>query len=239
MAVRIRVVRAGILRNIKAELPGVGVTLIVGPNGAGKTTLLKLVAGLVPGRASIEVNGVRLDRLPPEERRVGYVPQSLGLFRHMTVYDNIAYGLRARGLREDEVAERVEAVAEKLGITHLLNRMPWSLSGGEAQRVAIARILVLPDLRIMLFDEAFDHIDPDTRRELLQLVSLEAERRRIPLLLVTHHPREALEYMDVKALLELRRGQLVRLVRGLDSVEEALQKAATATAAAAQLAGRQ
>jgi ABC-type sugar transport system ATPase subunit len=213
VAVRVRVVRAGILRNIDVVLPGTGVTLVLGPNGAGKTTLLKLIAGLIRGRAIVEVNGVRLDRLPPEERRVGYVPQNLGLFRHMTVYDNIAYGLRARGFSEREVAERVEAIAERLGIAHLLNRMPWSLSGGEAQRVALARILVLPDLRIMLLDEAFDRIDPDTRRKLLQLASLEAERRSIPVLLVTHHPREALEHMDVKAVLWLERGRLVRLVK--------------------------
>jgi ABC-type sugar transport system ATPase subunit len=227
LAVRIRVVKAGILRDIDVQLPGVGVSLILGPNGAGKTTLLKVIAGLMHAKAVVEVNGVRLDKLPPEERMVGYVPQSLGLFRHMSVYDNIAYGLRARGLGEDEVFNRVVAIAKKLGIMHLLNRKPWSLSGGEAQRVAVARVLVLPDLRIMLFDEAFDHIDASTRRELLQLVSLEAKRRRIPVLLVTHHPKEALEYMDVKAILELRNGRLVRLVEVFKDREMDLEVNAT------------
>ncbi len=211
MALRARIVRGGILRGVELTLPGTGVTLVVGPNGAGKTTLLRVIAGLVRAEAYIEVNGVRMDHLPPEERRVGYVPQSLGLFRHMTVYENIAYGLRARGLHGEEVRRRVERVASKLGISHLLHRMPWSLSGGERQRVALARVLVLDDLRVMLLDEAFDSIDQDTRRRLLQMVSLEAERRGIPVLLVTHHPWEAMEYMDVKAVVELRRGRLVKV----------------------------
>ena len=208
MGLHIRIHRAGILRNISLDLPGNGVILVLGPNGAGKTTLLKTIAGVIKADAEIILDGTPLHILPPSKRMIGYVPQNLALFRHMSVYDNIAYGLRARHLPENLVEKRVREITAKLGIQHLLARMPWQLSGGEQQRVALARALVL-DTRLLLLDEAFDHIDEETRTELMRLVSNEAEKRRMPVIMVTHHPSEAKKHMNVKAIVKLRQGRLV------------------------------
>ncbi|BEP16689.1 hypothetical protein PYJP_00410 [Pyrofollis japonicus] len=220
MAVYINVRRAGILRNVELNLPGKGVTLLLGPNGAGKTTLLKTIAGVIRADAEIIVNGVELHVLPPSRRRVAYVPQSLALFNHMAVYDNIAYGLRARGLGEKEVRERVLALADMLRVTHLLSRMPWMLSGGEKQRVAIARALAI-DARMLLLDEAFDHIDAESRRALMTYIS-EYAAEKMPVILVTHHPEEAMRHMDVKAVVRLVEGRLheIRYTRGSEPWRE-------------------
>ncbi len=218
MGLHIRIRRAGILRDISLDLPSCGVILVLGPNGAGKTTLLKTIAGVVKADAEIILNSTPLHKLPPSKRMIGYVPQNLALFRHMSVYDNIAYGLRARRLPENLVEERVREIAARLGIQHLLARMPWQLSGGEQQRVALARALVL-DTKLLLLDEAFDHIDEETRSELMRLVSSEAEQRKIPVIMVTHHPSEARKHMNVKAIVKLRDGRLV-------SVENLVEAAA-------------
>ena len=207
MGLHIRIRRAGILRNIRLDLPGSGVVLVVGPNGAGKTTLLKTIAGVIRADAEIVFNGLALHMLPPSKRMVGYVPQNLALFRHMSVYDNIAYGLRARHVPKETVQEKVLGIAEKLCITHLLAKMPWQLSGGEQQRVALARALVI-DSRILLLDEAFDHIDEETRIELMRLVARESGTRKIPVIMVTHHPSEALRHMNVAAIVRLDKGRV-------------------------------
>jgi len=217
MGLHIHIRRAGILRDISLDLPGDGVILVLGPNGAGKTTLLKTIAGVIKADAEIILNGTPLHGLPPSKRMIGYVPQNLALFRHMSVYDNIAYGLRARHLPQDLVEKRVREIAARLGIQHLLARMPWQLSGGEQQRVALARALVL-DTRLLLLDEAFDHIDEETRVELMRLVSNEAGQRKIPVIMVTHHPSEAKQYMNVKAVVKLRDGRLVSMEKLTEAV---------------------
>ena len=228
MALHIHVRRAGILRNIRLDLPSTGVTLVVGPNGAGKTTLLKTIAGIVRADAEIVLDGVRLHELPPQDRRIGYVPQGLALFRHMSVYDNIAYGLRARRLPESLVRDRVEGIAALMGISHLLDRMPWQLSGGERQRVALARALVV-DARLLLLDEAFDHIDEETRIELMRLVSRESLSRGIPVIMVTHHPGEAKRHMSVKAVVRLRGGRLESLEKIVEAMTICREKEAQTT----------
>jgi len=139
--------------------------VVLGRSGAGKTTLLHALAGFVtPSSGRIVVEGVDVTREPPERRGVVIVPQSYALFPHMTVFDNIAFGLRVRGVPKSVVEREVRVIAERLGIEHLLNRYPHQLSGGEAQRVALARALVTKP-RLLLLDEPFSNLDPGVRVE--------------------------------------------------------------------------
>lgn len=189
---------------LEAELAGNAQPVaIVGPNGSGKTTLLRVVAGAHPAaEGRIEVAGrvlfdasVGID-LPPERRRVGYVPQGHGLFPHMTAARNVAFGAGAGQGAETgarAVRRRVAALLETVGCAHLADRRPSEISGGESQRVALARALAAaPD--ILLMDEPLSAMDALARRELrASLARYLAEWRR-PALVVTH------DLLDLRAL---------------------------------------
>ncbi len=146
--------------------------VILGPTGAGKTVLLETIAGIHrPLRGRVLIDGVDVTDLPPEKRGIGFVYQDAMLFPHLNVFENIAFGLRLRSRRGDassdrQIRERVYAVSELLGITHLHHRKPERLSGGERQRVALARALVIAP-RLLLLDEPLAALDPASR-ELLQ-----------------------------------------------------------------------
>jgi len=160
------------------------------PSGAGKTTLLDLVAGLRrPDRGRIAIGGILLFDsdagvdLPPEGRRLGYVFQDRRLFPHLSVRDNLFYG---RGAGD---AAAPEPLLDLLGIGHLLDRWPATLSGGEAQRVAIGRAL-LSSPRALLFDEPLAHLDRARRDEVLGLISRLRDETKLPMLYVTHDASE-------------------------------------------------
>ena len=134
---------------------------IVGPTGSGKSLLLETIAGVyIPDSGKITLMGKDITFTPPEKRGVGMVYQDCALFPHMSVYDNIAYGLRMRGSKN--VRDEVLKLAEMLEIEHLLDRKPSTLSGGEKQRVAIARALAVKP-KLMLLDEPFSALDAETR----------------------------------------------------------------------------
>lgn len=168
-------------------------TALVGPSGAGKTTVLNCIAGLVrPDSGRIAVGGVTLFELgridlPPERRRAGYVFQEGRLFPHLRVAANLAYGERL-AFPEERWIER-EHVVDLLGIGHLLQRMPGTLSGGEARRVAIGRAL-LSGPRFLLLDEPFSSLDPARVEELIKLVERIRDELAIPILLVSHDRAE-------------------------------------------------
>ena len=159
-----------------------GTSLVVlGGNGSGKTTLLNCIAGVLrPDRGVITINGrivfssLSNINIPPESREVGLVPQEYALFPHLDVYNNIALGLRARRWSINEIDRRVKEVAETLGIKTLLNRYPESLSGGEKQKVALARAIAI-EPRVLLLDEPLSAIDFRSRniyrRELRRIIS--------------------------------------------------------------------
>lgn len=137
--------------------------VLMGPNGAGKTILIKLIAGiLVPDAGSVYVGGQDVTGLPPWERGVGFLPQDYALFPDRTVFRNISFGLEVRGLPRDEVKAEVHRAAEMLNMSHLLDRRPDTLSGGEAQKAALARALVIRP-RVLLLDEPVSAIDEENR----------------------------------------------------------------------------
>jgi ABC-type Fe3+/spermidine/putrescine transport system ATPase subunit len=166
--------------------------IILGPTGAGKTILLEAIAGLYPvlgGEVWIEDKEVT--RLSPEKRRIGIVYQDYMLFSHLSVEENIAFGLKLRKCHKGEVKEKVNDVAEAVGITHLLHRKPQSLSGGEKQKVALARALVI-EPAVLLLDEPLSALDPETK-ERMQSTLREVHRKvGVTVIHVTHDFEEAI-----------------------------------------------
>ncbi|GIX50549.1 MAG: ABC transporter ATP-binding protein [Limisphaera sp.] len=178
---------------------------VLGPSGCGKTTLLHGVLGLRPVESgSVTLNGREITRWPVERRGMGYVPQELGLFPHLTVRENIRYGLEARGCRGAEWERWVEELVEVTGLGGLLERRPNQLSGGERQRVALARALAFRP-KLVLLDEPFAALNESLRRELWWLLRTLQHRHGLTVLLVTHDLAEAYVLADrVTVLLEGR-----------------------------------
>src|SRR5436189_4927335 len=142
-----------VLDDFALEIHGGEFVTFLGPSGCGKSTALSVVAGLVPATAGeIWLDGARADHLPPEKRGFGMVFQNYALFPHMTVYDNVAFGLTLKSLSQDEIGLRVREMLRLVQLKGFEARYPAQLSGGQQQRVAIARALVLRP-RLMLFDE--------------------------------------------------------------------------------------
>lgn len=182
---------------------------LLGPNGAGKSTLVDVLAGLLPPRTGIvRLSGVMLDgpgvHLVPQRRRVGVVFQDRALFPHLTALENVAFGLRARGVPKRQADARARAVLEAVGVAALQGRRPGALSGGQAQAVAVARALVLePDL--MLFDEPTASLDVSARMEVHDLLRSSAARTAGVRMLVTHDPAEAMTLADRAVIIEAGR----------------------------------
>jgi ABC-type sugar transport system ATPase subunit len=166
--------------------------VVLGPSGSGKTTLLRLIAGLeTPDTGTIRIGGLDMAGVPPHRRDVSMVFQNPALYPHLSVFENLAFGLRARGVARAERRSRVQAVAEMLGVGRLLNRRPAGLSGGERQRVALGRAVVR-EPRVLLLDEPFSNLD-DPLRAALRGELVEVHRRYgCTVVHVTHDQSEAL-----------------------------------------------
>ncbi len=180
---------------------------IVGPNGAGKTSLLRIVAGLISAdEGRISWDGIVWDDassgefFPPEQRPLAYVFQDYALIEHLTVGDNVAFGLRARGVRRRRARERAQEMLDVVGGSDLVERMPSSLSGGEAQTVAIARALAT-EPTVMLFDEPFAALDASARAHARRLFS-SMRSSSMARLIVTHDAVEALTLADRIVVIE-------------------------------------
>ncbi len=192
----------------RLDADGHGIVALLGPNGAGKTTLLRALAGLLPlDRGTVELDGRVLDdtasriRVPAEERGVGLVFQDLLLFPHLSVVENVAFGLRSRGMRAAAARARALACLDRLDLVRLAALRPRALSGGQAQRVALARALVT-DPRLLLLDEPFASVDATARVELRR--TLRSSLAGLPgvRLLVTHDPLEAAALAERVVILE-------------------------------------
>ena len=183
------------------------VLAVIGPNGAGKSTLLKLIAQLEkPVSGTISFNGGVRHELDIR-RRLAMVFQEPLLFS-TTVFDNIAYGLKVRKVSKDEIASRVREVAGMLGVSHLLGRDAGNLSGGEAQRVSLARALVLkPEL--LLLDEPMASLDPPTKKSLIEDLQQVLDRLDVTVVYVTHQRTEALMIADRIAVMD--EGRIVQV----------------------------
>ncbi|WP_457548489.1 ATP-binding cassette domain-containing protein [Archaeoglobus sp.] len=156
------------LKNISFEVKKGEYFILLGHSGAGKTLLLELIAGIQkPDKGRIYLEGEDITEKPPEKRNIAYVPQNYALFPHLSVYDNISYGLKLRKFKKEEIREIVKELSEVLGISHLLHRNPKTLSGGEQQRVALARALAIKP-KLLLLDEPFSNLDMATRFRIIE-----------------------------------------------------------------------
>lgn len=193
-------VRAGgfTLGPVTLEVPAGGYALLIGPTGSGKTTLLEAVAGhQSPVTGRVWLHGEEVTALPPERRGVGFVYQDHLLFPHLSVAENIAYGL---GAQPSAIGPRVQELAAALGIVSLLERGVERLSGGERQRVALARALA-PRPSVLLLDEPFAALDPSTRNSLRRSLLALQRSERVTILQVSHDFDEALRLGDLVAVL--------------------------------------
>jgi len=166
--------------------------VLAGPSGCGKTTTLRMIAGLErPTRGSISIDGRAVDGLPPHARDVSMVFQSFALYPHLSVFGNMAFGLKLRRLGKAEVESRVKEAAEMLGIDGLLDRMPGQLSGGQRQRVALGKAIVRKP-KLFLFDEPLSNLDGPLRAEMRQEIRRLHQRLEATMLYVTHDQTEAM-----------------------------------------------
>jgi ABC-type Fe3+/spermidine/putrescine transport system ATPase subunit len=175
--------------------------ILLGPTGSGKTLILESVMGLrpIPG-GQIILGGKEIQNLPPEQRGIGYLPQDLALFPHLTVRENLRYGLRAKKKATADDERHLERLIEALKIRHLLERYPQGLSGGEKQRVALGRALA-PSPRLLLLDEPLAALDPSLKNEIQQLLLSLHRSIGFTALYVTHDLEEAYLLGDTISLL--------------------------------------
>ncbi len=179
------------IENLNLDLPETGIHVLLGPTGSGKTMILESIIGLrkIQG-GRVLIDGREIQDLPPEERKISYVPQDLALFPHLRVRENLLYGLRARRQSLSENNRHIDSLIEALKIGHLLERYPLGLSGGEKQRVALGRALA-PSPQLLLLDEPLTALDPALRYELQQVLITLHRSLRFTALHVTHDLDEA------------------------------------------------
>ncbi len=201
---RIKAVDQLNLEIAKGEL----VTLL-GPSGCGKTTTLRMVGGFeIPTAGEIYLAGRRITHLPPQRRDTATVFQSYGLFPHMTVYENVAFGLKVRRFPRTEIRRRVKEALARVGLTGLENRPPNRLSGGQQQRVALARVLVV-EPKVLLFDEPLSNLDAKLRVETREYIRRLQKELEITSLYVTHDQAEAMAISDRIVVMNQGRAQQV------------------------------
>jgi ABC-type Fe3+/spermidine/putrescine transport system ATPase subunit len=175
--------------------------VVLGSNGAGKTTLINIIAGLTDYKGSVMFDGIPVDRLPASKREVGYLFQGLILFPHLDVAANIAYGLNARRLAQQQVKARVDELLSLMNVKHLSSRYPKQLSGGERQRVALARAIASSP-RVLLLDEPLSSLDAQTAKYLRTELKQLQRRLGITTVYVTHDLMEAVEMADRMAIIQ-------------------------------------
>jgi len=189
------------LEDVSLSVPDGSLTALLGPSGGGKSTLLRVIAGLeAPDGGDVLFSGESVTTLPAQERGVGFVFQHYAAFKHMTVRDNIAFGLKIRKRPKAEVRERVD---ELLGLVHLggwADRFPAQLSGGQRQRMALARALAVQP-RVLLLDEPFGALDATVRKELRDWLRKLHDEVHVTTIFVTHDQEEALEVAQQVAVI--------------------------------------
>jgi len=189
------------LDDVSVEVAAGSLTALLGPSGSGKSTLLRIVAGLESADAgSVVIDGVDVTGRPPQDRGVGFVFQHYAAFKHMTVYDNVAFGLKIRKRPKAEIADRVHRLLKLVQLEGLAKRYPSQLSGGQRQRMGLARALAI-DPAVLLLDEPFGALDARVRAELREWLRRLHDETHTTTVIVTHDQEEAMDVADQVAVM--------------------------------------
>ena len=189
------------LDDVSVEVGSGSLTALLGPSGSGKSTLLRIVAGLETADAgSVSIDGVDVTGRPPQKRGVGFVFQHYAAFKHMTVHDDVAFGLRIRKRPKAEIEERESRLLQHVQLDRFAKRFPSQLSGGQRQRMGLARALAI-DPSVLLLDEPFGALDARVRAELREWLRRLHEETHTTTVIVTHDQDEAMEVADEVAVL--------------------------------------
>ncbi len=181
------------LDDVSLEVEGGSLTALLGPSGSGKSTLLRIIAGLEwPDQGEVELSGEDATALTPQKRNVGFVFQHYAAFKHMTVRDNIAFGLKVRKRPKGEIRDRVDELLRLVQLEAFGHRYPAQLSGGQRQRMALARALA-PEPQVLLLDEPFGALDARVRAELREWLRRLHEEVHVTTIFVTHDQAEAMD----------------------------------------------
>ena len=190
------------LDDVSFEAPDGKLTALLGPSGSGKSTLLRVIAGLeVPDSGTVVVSGTDATRLPPQKRGIGFVFQHYAAFKHMTLHDNVAFGLKIRKKPKAEIKAKVDELLHLVGLDGFHDRYPAQLSGGQRQRMALARALAV-EPSVLLLDEPFGALDANVRADLRAWLRRLHEQVPVTTVLVTHDQEEAMELADLIVLLK-------------------------------------
>jgi sulfate transport system ATP-binding protein len=197
-----------VLDNVSLEVAGGSLVALLGPSGSGKTTLLRIIAGLeIPDAGSVTYAGEDITHQSARERNVGFVFQHYALFRHMTVFENVAFALRVRRRPDSQVRDRVRELLKLIRLEGYDRRYPSELSGGQRQRVALARALAAQP-KVLLLDEPFGALDTKVRQELRQWLRRLHDEIHTTSVFVTHDQEEAFEVADTVVVMQ--KGQVIQ-----------------------------
>ena len=197
------------LDNVDFTVPAGSLTALLGPSGSGKSTLLRAIAGLdQPDTGTVILNGRDVTGVPPQRRGIGFVFQHYAAFKHLTVRDNVAFGLKIRKWRRAEIDAKVDNLLEVVGLAGFRHRYPHQLSGGQRQRMALARALAV-DPEVLLLDEPFGALDAKVREDLREWLRRLHDEVHVTTVLVTHDQAEALDVADRIAVLHSGRVEQV------------------------------
>ena len=197
------------LDHVDFVVPNGSLTALLGPSGSGKSTLLRTIAGLdQPDSGTVIINGKDVTRVSPQRRGIGFVFQHYAAFKHLTVRNNVAYGLKIRKRPKAEITEKVDHLLEVVGLSGFQNRYPNQLSGGQRQRMALARALAV-DPEVLLLDEPFGALDAKVREDLRSWLRRLHDEVHVTTVLVTHDQAEALDVADRIAVLNKGRVEQV------------------------------
>jgi sulfate/thiosulfate transport system ATP-binding protein len=184
------------LDDVSVEIPSGSLTALLGPSGSGKSTLLRVIAGLErPDAGTVEIDGRDATGQPPQRRGVGFVFQHYAAFKHMTVRENIAFGLKVQRRPRAEIRRRVDELMDLVQLPGLADRYPAQLSGGQRQRMALARALAV-EPQVLLLDEPFGALDARVRKELRAWLRRLHDEVHVTTVFVTHDQEEAMEVAD-------------------------------------------
>jgi sulfate/thiosulfate transport system ATP-binding protein len=184
------------LEGVSLEVPDGCLTALLGPSGSGKSTLLRVIAGLeLPDTGTVMISGIDVSKLPPQKRGVGFVFQHYAAFKHMTVWENVAFGLKIRKRQRPQIKKRVNELLELVHLDGFAHRYPGQLSGGQRQRMALARALAV-EPEVLLLDEPFGALDARVRKDLRMWLRRLHDEVHVTTIFVTHDQEEAMDVAE-------------------------------------------